>query len=232
MNCEKCQNLVSEFIDGSLNRNDYRLLQGHFEECLECAEVRNDLSAIIGFCREHRGEYDAPANERALWVRISNSIESELKTSSPARSYAARGRSWASFLNRSWELSFPQLAASVIGVVIIVALVTVVGLRGIQNYQNYQSVSPAVAFSGLSVTDRYRRQQQMIEYWNQRVELNKARWNQQMRDTFDRNMSVIDAALNDSMRELNINPHDEISEETLNAALNDKVELLKEFADL
>ena len=229
MNCEKCQNLVSEFIDGSLNRNDYRRLQDHFEECLECAEVRNDLSAIIGFCREHRGEYDAPANERALWVRISNSIESELKTSSPARSYAARGRSWASFLNRSWELSFPQLAASVIGVVIIVALVTVVGLRRIQNYQ---SVSPAIASSGLSVTDRYRRQQQMIEYWNQRVELNKARWNQQMRDTFDRNMSVIDAALNDSMGELNRNPHDEISEETLNAALNDKVELLKEFADL
>ncbi len=228
MNCEKCQNLVSEFIDGSLNRNDYGLLQDHFEECLECAEVRGDLSAIIGFCREHRGEYDAPANERALWVRISNSIESELKTSSPARSYA-RGRSWTGFLNQSWELTFPQLAASVIGVVIVVALVTVVGLRRIQNYQ---SVSPAIASSGLSVTDRYRRQQQMIEYWNQRVELNKARWNQQMRDTFDRNMSVIDAALNDSMRELNGNPHDEISEETLNAALNDKVELLKEFADL
>ena len=229
MNCEKCQNLVSEFIDGSLNRNDYKLLQEHFKECLECAEVRNDLSAIIGFCREHRGEYDAPANARALWVRISNSIESELKTSSPARSYAARARSWTGFLNRSWELSFPQLAASVIGVVIIVALVTVVGLRRIQNYQ---SAPPAVASTGLSVTDRYRRQQQMIEYWNQRVELNKARWNQQMRDTFDRNMSVIDAALNDSMRELNRNPHDEVSEETLNAALNDKVELLKEFADL
>jgi len=228
MNCEKCQSLVSEFIDGSLNRNDYKLLQDRFEGCLECGEVRNDLSAIIGFCREHRGEYDAPANERALWVRISNSIESELKTSSPARSYA-RGRSWTGFLNQSWELTFPQLAASVIGVVIVVALVTVVGLRRIQNYQ---SVSPVIASSGLSVTDRYRRQQQMIEYWNQRVELNKARWNQQMRDTFDRNMSVIDAALNDSMRELNGNPHDEISEETLNAALNDKVELLKEFADL
>jgi hypothetical protein len=45
-------------------------------------------------------------------------------------------------------------------------------------------------------------------------------------------MSVIDAAVNDSMRQLGQNPHDEVSEEILNAALNDKVELLKEFAAL
>jgi hypothetical protein len=84
----------------------------------------------------------------------------------------------------------------------------------------------------LSIKDRYRQQQQVIAYWNERVELNKARWNPQMRDTFDKNMSVIDAAVNDSMRQLTQNPHDEVSEEILNAALNDKVELLKEFAEL
>jgi hypothetical protein len=53
-----------------------------------------------------------------------------------------------------------------------------------------------------------------------------------MRETFDKNIGVIDAAVNDSMRQLSQNPHDEVSEEILNAALNDKVELLKEFAAL
>ena len=72
----------------------------------------------------------------------------------------------------------------------------------------------------------------MISYWNQRVELNKARWSQQMRETFDRNMSVIDAAVNDSMDQLKQNPHDSISEDILNEALNDKVALLREFSDL
>ncbi len=84
----------------------------------------------------------------------------------------------------------------------------------------------------MSVNDRYRQQQQVIAYWNERVDLNKARWNPQMRDTFDKNMSVIDAAVNDSMRQLSQHPHDEVSEEILNAALNDKVELLKEFGEL
>ena len=75
-------------------------------------------------------------------------------------------------------------------------------------------------------------QQQAINYWNQRVETNKARWNQGMRDTFERNLKVIDQAVNDSLNELNRDPHDEVSEEMLNAALNEKLALLREFSDL
>jgi hypothetical protein len=227
MNCEKCQDLVSELIDGSLNRHDYALLKTHLGECLECADVRKDLDAIVGFCREHRGEYDAPANERALWLRVSNSIESELNVSRQPR--PSQSRDWLGFLNRSWELSFPQLAASVAAIVIVVALGTVIGVRRLQNSQ---APGANLASTGLSVKDRYRQQQQVIDYWNQRVELNKARWNPQMRETFDRNMSVIDAAVADSLSELNANPRDEISADMLNAALNDKVTLLKEFAEL
>ena len=53
-----------------------------------------------------------------------------------------------------------------------------------------------------------------------------------MRETFERNMSVIDAAVDDSMKQLAINPHDTVSEDILNEAFNDKVALLKEFSDL
>lgn len=53
-----------------------------------------------------------------------------------------------------------------------------------------------------------------------------------MRDTFERNLKVIDQAVNDSLNELNRDPHDEVSEEMLNAALNEKLALLKEFSDL
>jgi len=224
MNCENCQNLLSEAVDGSLNRQDLALLEAHVRECLDCAEVRRDLSAIVGFCAEHRGEYDAPANERALWLRISNSIEAE--SWAPARTRASDGGRFG-FLSRSWHLSFPQLAASVAAIVLVVALGTVAGVRWLQG-----ASIPLAPLAANNLELRYRQQQQVIDYWNQRVEMNKARWNPQMRETFDRNMSVIDAALNDSMRDLKINPHDEVSEEVLNAALNDKVQLLREFAEL
>ena len=75
MNCEKCQDLISDFLDGTLSHEDQTTLNAHLGECLECADVRNDLQSIVGFCRAHRGEYEAPPNEKALWQRISNTLE-------------------------------------------------------------------------------------------------------------------------------------------------------------
>lgn len=228
MNCENYQDLLSDFIDGSLSPQDHNKVETHLSVCGACAEARSDLNAIVGFCLEHRGEYDAVPNERALWLRISNMIEVEL--AAPSRTAIPENAGWwFRLMNRSWQLSFPQVAASIAAIAIVVASGTVVGVRRFQD-RGFQG-TPIVS-TGSSVEARYRQRQQVIDYWNQRVELNKARWNPQMRETFDRNMSVIDAAVNDSMRQLNQNPHDEVSEEILNAALNDKVELLKEFAAL
>jgi len=234
MNCENYQDLLSDFIDGSLTPQDYNSVETHLGVCNVCAEARSDLDAILGFCLEHRGEYDAVPNERALWLRISNMIEVEL--AAPARTgVPANSGFWFRLMNQRWQLSFPQLATAFSAIVIVVTIITFVGVRGFNitgSGSSFRAAGVAMIPSASTVADRYRQQQQIIDYWNRRVELNKARWNPQMRETFDRNMSVIDAAVNDSTRRLNINPHDEVSEEILNAALNDKVELLKEFAEL
>ena len=233
MNCEKYQDLLSDFIDGSLARPDHDNVETHLINCEVCAEARGDLEAIVGFCREHRGEYEPVPNERAMWLRISNTIESELAVASPARIPAGTGW-WFRLMNRSWELSFPQVAGAVVVIMIMVAALTTLGLRRFSfgGGSGVQSAGASLALNETSLHDRYRQQQQVIAYWNQRVELNKQRWNPQMRETFDRNMSVIDAAVNDSMQRLKQNPHDEVSEEILNAALTDKVVLLKEFSEL
>ena len=136
-------------------------------------------------------------------------------------------------MSRSWELSMPQLAASAAAIVLIVSLGTTVGLRRWDNARVAGPVAPPPRSDPATrVRDRMLQQQQAINYWNQRVETNKARWNQQMRDTFERNLKVIDQAVNDSLNELNRDPHDEVSEEMLNAALNEKLALLREFSDL
>jgi len=232
MNCEKYQDSLSDFIDGSLLKEDHHRLEAHLSICDTCADARRDLDAIVGYCREHRGEYEAVPNETALWLRISNIIESEPVGPAASRVPANAGW-WFRLMNRSWRLSFPQLASAVAAIVLVVSLATVVGIRSFGlGGGGAKSAGLSLASNGPSVQDRFRQQQQVIAYWNQRVELNKARWNPQMRETFDRNLSVIDAAVNDSFRQLTQNPHDEVSEEILNAALNDKVELLKEFAEL
>lgn len=228
MNCETCQELIQDLIDGSITQTDEFTLNTHLKQCLDCDTVRQDLASIVGFCRTQRGQYEAPPNEQALWLRIRNSIEAEFPTratanTEPSRSFLSR------WMGRSWELSLPQLAASAVAIVLLVSISTVVGLRRWGGYGVPTSV-PQVEASNL--TDRFSQRRQVIDYWNQRVELNKARWSAEMRESFDRNMKVIDEAVVNSMNELQRNPHDEVSEQMLNESLNEKLALLKEFSDL
>ena len=233
MNCEKYHELLSDLVDGTVSSDVRASVEAHLNGCVVCAEVRDDLIAIVTFCQDHRGEYDAVPNERALWLRISNTIEAEDLAAQPKVDVPSGARWWFRLMNSSWQLSFPRLAAAVVMIAVMASAATVF----------FGKLSPAITSGvqtqgigsttvALSIDDRYRQQQQAIAYWNQRVEMNKARWNQQMRETFDRNMSVIDAAVNDSMTQLRQNPHDAVSEDILNDALNDKVALLKEFSEL
>lgn len=230
MNCEQCQELIHELIDGSLSQRDELVLNTHIEQCLDCASVRRDLASIVGFCQSQQDLYEAPPNEQALWLRIRNVIEAELPLAvamnpQPRRSFFDR------MLGQSWELSLPQLATSVVAIVLLVSLATVVGLR---RWGGYGETTPQVQaqVEASSVNDRVWQRRQAINYWNQRVEMNKARWSPEMREVFERNLKVIDEAVANSLNELKRNPHDEISEQMLNESLNDKLALLKEFSDL
>lgn len=228
MNCETCQELIHDLLDGSISQTDESTLNTHLRQCLDCESVRQDLASIVGFCRTQRGQYEAPPNEHAMWLRIRNVIEAE----NPSR-VAAKSEPRPSFLGglmgRSWELSLPQLAGLVAAIVLFVSLATVVGVRrwGVE-----AAAETPVETQASNVNDRVWQRRQAINYWNQRVELNKMRWSAEMRETFDRNMKVIDEAVTSSLNELNKNPHDEVSEQMLNESLNDKLALLKEFSEL
>ena len=247
MNCEKCQELLSDFLDGALKGEDQATLNTHLEECLSCLAVQTELHSILNFCHECRGEYVAPPNERALWLRIRNTIEGERAAAAAVgqRAQTVRGESWWKQLkSRSWELSLSQMMAAIAVIAIAVALITAFSMQRMQRAAlDPTSASASTNRAGLTnamsstvsasdVDDRMRQQQLAIEYWNQRIEERKALWSPQMREAFERNLNVIDQAVNYSRDELRRNPHDEVSEEMLNSALNDKMELLREFSDL
>jgi anti-sigma factor RsiW len=248
MNCEKCQDLLSDFLDGALSTEDSRTLNTHLEECLSCVAAHDDFDAILGYCREHRGEYEAPPNERAMWLRIRNIIESEQATAAAAStaSTVESGRAswWSRLMNRSWELSLPQLTAAITAIALVVSLATAFSVQRMQSLDAQsarqseispsssarQSNAPTAAI--ITVDDRVRHQQMEIEYWNTRIQQQMVRWSPQTRQSFERNLAVINQAVADSRNQLLVNPHDEVSEEMLNSALYEKMQLLKEFSDL
>ena len=236
MDCEKCSDLLADFLDGTLDGDDSVLFSTHLEECLGCACVRDEIRTIVSVAAESREHFVAPPNERALWLRVRNTIEAELGAQQRAVAVAAGAsdarRDRESFLTRllskRWALSLPQLTAAVVAIVIGVAVLTTVGMQRLSTGEG--SVKP------LAETRATRKpnsdQLIAIEYLMQRVEERKSRWNPRMREAFDRNLRVLDATVSDSLKELDESPHDEISEEALNAALRDKMELLREFSEL
>ncbi|HUQ33540.1 MAG TPA: anti-sigma factor [Pyrinomonadaceae bacterium] len=250
MNCEKCQELLSEYLDGAMSGEDHATFGSHLEECFPCFNVHAEMNSIVSFCRDNRGEYMAPPNERALWLRIQNTVESELLASaaaaqSPIRSVEQRESWWSRTMGRSWELSLPQVAMAVVAIIVVASLATIFGLRGMRQVGTDGSMASAsvknsqgFAVSGnpnaLDLNSRVWQQQQQIKYWSQIVEERKAHWNPQVRADFEHNLTLLDESVQDSMKKLSERPteHDEVTEEMLNSALNDKMQLLKEFSDL
>lgn len=233
MDCEKCSDLLGDFLDGTLAGDDRTLLSTHLEECLGCACVRDEIRAIVTTAAESREHFVAPPNERALWLRVRNSIEAELAAQqmANARSLSVAGSARENFLsrlmNKRWALSLPQLTAAVVAIVIGVSVITTVGMQRLAEGESNIKPVPQPQARKLNSDQLI-----AIEYLMQRVEERKNRWNPRMREAFDRNLGIIDATVSDSLRELNESPHDEISEEALNAALRDKMELLREFSEL
>src|SRR5215217_4544632 len=159
MNCETCQELIHDLIDGSISQSDESTLYTHLKQCLDCDSVRQDLASIVGFCRTQRGHYEAPPNEQALWLRIRNVVEAETpgtKNSQPHSSLLSR------LMGHSWQLSLPQLATSAVAIVLFVSLATVVGLR---RWGGYVVDTPPVQAEASNVNDRIWQRQQVINYW-------------------------------------------------------------------
>ncbi|PYS85672.1 MAG: hypothetical protein DMF67_00010 [Acidobacteria bacterium] len=234
MNCEKCQELLSEFLDGSLGHREHASVSAHLAACPACDAARADFHAIIGAAREARTHLYAPPDERALWLRVRSAVESEGRVAASAS--VSRAGFWSRLLRKRWELSVPQLAAGVAALVVAVSLATATGVQYLKSGQESGAARSERAVRRAVADEFYPRtylepHEASLQYWQQRVEARKASWNPRMRASFDRSVGVLDQAVNESLADLQQNPHDEVAEEMLNSALQDKIELLKEFGE-
>lgn len=247
MKCENCQELLSEFIDDQLDAKLAARVQAHLTLCKPCAELYEDFFSILGVCDLDAAEDVPPPNEQALWCRINNIIESEVKPPAEVEKKAAEKQSWlARIWNGKLSLSSVQLASVVLSIALISSLLTVVGLRNALPNDDPAAKaanSPtlferALSQIGLAETPqqtrerRLREQRAAIDYWNKRAIARRAQWDKPLRDAFDRNLHEIDQVVTGYTRTLEENPQDDLSGEMLDSALNEKMELLREFSEL
>lgn len=243
MNCEQCQQLISVYLDNELEKEISFNVQMHLALCAECAKVCEDFAMIVDFCET---EDFLPPNSKALWCRINNLIETEIKpeTAQEINKPQTKQGFFARIWNNRWQLTISQMFSAVLGIALISSLLTVVGIKNYSSHAEFTANSAPTIFEralskvGLVETaqqareNRIRAQQTTIDYWNNRVEARKVQWDAHLREAFDRNLNEIDQVVFEYDKILQENPQDELSGEMLDSALNEKVELLREFADL
>ena len=245
MNCEGCQEKLSLFLDGELDEVLASDVRTHLSLCADCAKLCEDFAAILDTCKlEELSDEGPPINTNALWCRISNTIEAEIKPEPQVQAEPQpRG-----FFSRVWNLSFSQAASGILAIALISSLLTVVGIRNYfepsgedftsrtgESQTTFERLLSKVGLTDTPQAARQKRlaeQQAAIDYWNKRVQTRRAMWDDDLRRGFDRNLQAIDQAVFEYKQTLELNPDDELSGEMLDSVMNEKMNLLREFSEL
>lgn len=238
--CQRCQELMNGLIDDELSSADAVFVRGHIADCDACADLFTELLMIVRSCSGisvDEIEEIAPPNSEALWKRIHNVLEAEKAAGGPA----AKPK-------KTWGLSFFQLSSALASVAIVSSILTIVALRSYnaepdaamltRSVQDPSLIDRVLVKLGLAESPaeklerKLRDRQIAIDYWNAKVQSRRMQWDRATREAFDRNLKALDEAANDYRLILQKDPEDQLSEEMLDAVLNDKMNLLRDFASL
>jgi anti-sigma-K factor RskA len=219
MLCTQCQELLSEYIDSSLELGEQVNIERHLADCEACRAVRDDLLQIVHF--SHKLPLQSPSP--ALWSRISSDVES---LNGGVWSRPQRWLTRVKSLN--FNLSIPQLAAGAAALVIIISIGVIVSQR---DSRTLAPVGPSVASAGVTPLSNADLQQleKQISSLSETVEQKKNSWDPQLRSEFERNLYYIDQSLVECRHQLKNNPADDVSQELMLNAYREKVRLLEGF---
>lgn len=224
MNCNECQEIISDYIDGSLEMGEQTTIERHLADCEPCRMVRDDLLQVIHFSRQL--PLHTPSS--AVWARIQSSVADE----QPA-GFLPRIKAWIGKLeNRHLNLSLPQLAASAVALAVVVSVGVMFAKRGETEMSGVQ-IAEAVPQSMLRVnplsSPERENVEQRINYLEANIQQRKANWDPELRQAFEKNMLYVEQSLLECQQHLSGNPNDQVSRELMLNAYREKIRLLEGF---
>jgi len=218
MICTKCQELLSDYIDGALELGEQVSIERHLADCEPCRAMRDDLLQIVHF--SHQLPLQAPAS--SLWPRIQSDI-TELRP----RSWDRPRRWWARITSFNLNLSVPQMIAGAATLVIVISIGVIVSRRDTPavNSDNTTRLSQVTPLSNADLQQL----EKQISTLSNSVEQRKESWDPELRIAFERNLLYVDQTLVECRHQLNDNPADDVSQELMLNAYREKVRLLEGF---
>jgi hypothetical protein len=215
MNCNQCQELISDYIDGALEAGEEINIERHLRDCAACRALRDDLIQIVHFSR--RLPLRAPSNQ--LWPRIASQIEQR-----PGSKLAAQLRK---FKQRRFSFSAPQLAAGFAAIALLWSATIKISQSAAEPAAPTLRKSPSEA---ALMDEHIAQMENRIRQLSALIEERKAYWNPELRTAFDRCMLQIDRTLIECQSMVRKNPSDAVYQELMLNVYSEKARLLEEFS--
>ena len=230
-------------MDNELDEAMSMSVQTHLSLCVECGKVCEDFAVILDSCLSENPSEIIPPNSQALWCRINNIIESEVKHEPVVLPEPVKGRFGRSFTFSQVGAGGPfrdrrhqSLSRSSASGIIMKPAGDDYTSRSSTSQTTFEKVLSKV---GLVETPQQARG--FVGFGNSKLRSiigtnassqNEYQWDKKMRDAFDRNLNEIDQAVNEYTLILEKDPQDDLSGEMLDSTMNEKMNLLREFSEL
>ncbi len=224
---------LSEYLDGNLAAQPRQALEDHLAECASCRSILGDLEALVA----EAATLGDSSPTRDLWPEIADAIREPIEASSssprddvielPTARSAPAERPGMSF-------SAPQLAAASVVLVVASAAVTWwvgpgVASRGLATpLPSAEGEAAFVADLGApapELASELELLEQAVEGAWGRLEPNTVR-------ILEKNLDVIERAIEESIRALAVDPGNEFLLDHLDRAYREKATYLREAADI
>lgn len=221
--------LLSLYADGELEREERHEVEDHLQECAECRAIVDDLEEVVARMDDLPGR-EPPRN---YWPDIARAIGTEGSASQRTSGEKNENGTVTPLSRKEWRFSLPRLAAAAALVAGLAAGVTWSITRSEAGDSGAARVaatdSPATTSSGGSSSVRFAALGAGAESVNRLEEqYRKAReeLDPSTRRMFDRNLELINRALEQARKELAEHPNNAYVQQHLTQIVSQKAQYL------
>jgi anti-sigma factor RsiW len=219
MTCAQYRDSIQQQVDGTLGPIRRAELQRHLDGCEACRSLLGDLQRI----RELAGSLEPLTPPAGVWLQVAGRLRQEGRVQAPSRVTAPARR-------RHVVLAIAAGLVAAVGASLVALLPL---LRSDPPAAADPAAGPAAATQAVqSVEDDFRLAEEHLQRGIARLEEaaqgENAVFDEQTAATLQKNLALIDQAIDESRAALRAEPQSAIARDSLFAALRRKVALLQD----
>lgn len=216
MKCAAAQELISDYVDGSLSPDREAELRAHLESCRDCRELARDFTSIV---REAKGLVSLEPSP-AVWPRVAAEVREALQEA-PAAAREKRG-----WLGAFWKPAGWMYAAAAALILVVVGGLVI-------RQKPWSTVGPSkersIEFTLAKLQEAQSYYEKAIQSLREAVQSQEGGMEPRLAEVFNRNLTAMDETILACRQIIEQDPDNLTARAYLLTAYREKVNFLEEM---